>query len=345
MMKSILFSFDYELFLGSNSGSVNECLIHPTKRLLKILKDYKVKGIFFVDTIYLIRLKDLAAKNPVADKDFKSIITQLRELKQEGNYLFTHLHPHWVDAKYNEATNTWNLIDKSKYRFSSLSESDRHHYFKASQKLLTEILECGDSNQLDGYRAGGWSITPFSDFRDCFIENKIKYDFTVIPGKYLVSDAQCFDFRTAPEKIKYSFNYDICKEETGGPFVQFPVSVYTESKLISKLSGIYEKMKHAFFTRFITVKEKGKTVVTKVEISQDAVCEKGRKKLVAQFENLNFFNFFSLLIHFRNTKHLHTVSHPKMFKTWDFIYMRAFLFFASIGSQLFSDFHIFDEML
>jgi hypothetical protein len=344
-MKSILFSFDYELFLGSNSGSVNECLIQPTKKLLKILKAYNVSGIFFVDTIYLLRLKEQSAISPIAAKDFNNIVNQLRELKQAGGYLFTHLHPHWIDARYEEATNTWSLTDKSKYRFSVLNESDRQHYFGASIKLLAEILNTEDASMLNAYRAGGWSITPFSDFKECFLQNKIRYDFTVIPGKYLVSDAQRFDFRGAPEKIKYSFNDDICKEEPGGRFIQFPVSVYTESPLISKLSGIYEKIKHAVFSRISIEKEKGKTVVTKVEVSEDAFCQRGRKKLVAQFENLNLFNFISILIYFRKTKHLHTVSHPKMFKTWDFIYMRAFLFLTSIGGPLISDFHLLDEML
>ena len=47
--KNILLTFDYELFLGHISGSVNDCLILPTNKILSILSDQNIKhSMFFV---------------------------------------------------------------------------------------------------------------------------------------------------------------------------------------------------------------------------------------------------------------------------------------------------------
>ena len=36
----LVISVDYELFFSSNTGTVDQCLIHPVKELLKIVDKY-----------------------------------------------------------------------------------------------------------------------------------------------------------------------------------------------------------------------------------------------------------------------------------------------------------------
>ena len=52
MKKNILLTFDYELFLGSRSGTVDNCLIIPTSKILEVLKRHGAKAVFFIDTSY-----------------------------------------------------------------------------------------------------------------------------------------------------------------------------------------------------------------------------------------------------------------------------------------------------
>lgn len=49
--KQILFTFDYELFLGSKSGSVKNCMLEPTKNVVAILNKNNVKGIFLLTVL------------------------------------------------------------------------------------------------------------------------------------------------------------------------------------------------------------------------------------------------------------------------------------------------------
>jgi len=71
--KTLLFTFDYELFLGERSGDVIESVITPTQDVLNILDEYKIKAIFFVDTTWLIKLKELSTIYPACKKKLQHI--------------------------------------------------------------------------------------------------------------------------------------------------------------------------------------------------------------------------------------------------------------------------------
>lgn len=341
-MRSSIFSFDYELFLGSDSGQVDKCLIHPTQKILKILNRHAVRGVFFIDTIYLIRLQQLADKNERARADFEMIGSQLVEIRKHNHYLFIHLHPHWLDAVYNEDCNTWDLSDNHRYRLTALTHEEQRHYFNTSLLLLSSILSKNAEEIGNGYRAGGWSITPFTTFRPHFIEHGIKYDFTVIPGKILHSNVQHYDFTHAPNKRYYRFNDVIDQEDANGPFTEFPVSVYTMSRFFSVLSDYYEKLFHFLTTRFFKQKSKGKTASASNTIVSEFTSADGKPLFVSQFEDLNIFLFISMLLSFRKRNHLHSISHPKLFTFWDFIYLKLFL--LTFNHKVTTDFLMIEKM-
>tara|TARA_B110001450_G_C17195394_1_gene309090 strand:+ start:197 stop:397 length:201 start_codon:yes stop_codon:yes gene_type:complete len=66
--------------LGERSGTVNNCLIKPTKAIQELLNRHKCKGYFFVDLTYLVKLNDIKNKYNLAYVDFKNIKNQLQEL-------------------------------------------------------------------------------------------------------------------------------------------------------------------------------------------------------------------------------------------------------------------------
>ncbi len=80
--RRILLTFDYELFLGVNSGRINDCLIDPTQKVTAVMDRFGLKGIFFVDLLYLVRLKEELPKYPELQEDMDRVISQLRELAE-----------------------------------------------------------------------------------------------------------------------------------------------------------------------------------------------------------------------------------------------------------------------
>ena len=219
--KKILFTFDYELFLGENSGSVSECLLNPTTQIADLLGKYGYKAIFFVDTTYLLRLQEMAAEHPAAAADFALVQAQLRRLWAQNHAICPHIHPHWADATYHAHSNTWQLSELKKYRFHALTPHERAQVFERSIAILKQILP---QNQPNAYRAGGWCIQPFADFLPFFKAFGIKYEFSVLPQMRNLTNAQYYDFLEVPPKNSYNFEQDVCVEDPSGSFTQYAIS-------------------------------------------------------------------------------------------------------------------------
>ena len=312
-------TYDYELFLGSNSGSLREALIIPTERLLKIHERLQIKAIFFVDTCYLIRLKEQSNISERANEDFELISAQLKEIAKLHD-IYLHLHPHWLDAVYNSEIGTWDLSNHTRYTFEGFLDIEVFELFRKSLDLLREIL-CNPGYVSEGYRAGGWSIQPFSKFKESFLALGITNDYSVIPGKMYHSTAQKFDFLGAPlNKRRYTFSDCPSIEDESGKFIEVPISVYSISPLIFLIRKNYLRVKFRLLRHF--KKSKGSTVRAKMlhEKSLYSNCT-----FVAQIENLDFFLLLGIFKKLKEDSYIHFVSHPKLMTRFDFFALQMIL--------------------
>jgi len=244
--KKILLTFDYELFLGQRSGTVQKCLIKPTDHILQLLREFKLRhSIFFVDTIYLLLLKKYQNVFVQVNNDFIRISEQISKIVNEGHYVFPHLHPHWLDARYNSRLNQWDLNNVSRYRFHMLSRNQQQDVFKSSLQILSEIINPLQPNyKIDSFRAGGWSIQPFSDFIPFFMKYDIVNDFSVVPGKCSYTDAQYYDFRSVKQHQVYTFSDNVTESEEAGRFVEYPISIIRLPLHIDKMCHFYQLVNH-----------------------------------------------------------------------------------------------------
>jgi hypothetical protein len=315
--KLLLITFDYELFLGERSGNVQQCLIDPTDKLLASLGKYAFKALFFIDTVYILHLKEMAEKHRVARADLDAITRQLIQLVKNGHEIHPHIHPHWMDATYDPVINEWSLREKRYYTFASISNDMQKNLFEQSVNFIRSVLNLANSNQsVDSYRAGGWSIQPFENFRPFFIQYGIKHEWSVIPGKYQLSDAHGFDFREAPiiRRI-YRFDTDPCHSNINGPFTEWTISSITmnrfEKWIDFKVSGLLQRLgKRAAF--------KGRTVSSVISDQGDNRIRKNQKRIIASFEGLNPFTLKKYLSAIRKARYFQFISHPKLISPYEF---------------------------
>jgi hypothetical protein len=238
-LKNILFTFDYELFLGKKSGSVYKCVIEPTQKVINIFYDFNISSaLFFVDTLWLIRLKDIATENYQARKDYEMVVQQLQQIHRLGHYIFPHLHPHWIDATYLKEINQWQLINYTRYRVHNLDKNERDTCFGNSVSILMEIL--GTDYVPIAYRAGGWSIQPFEDFEPLFQKYGVKCDFSVLPGYKHISAGQHYDFSDIKINRPYTFSNDVTVQGKGD-YSEFPISVVNVSIFRTLLNRVFLK--------------------------------------------------------------------------------------------------------
>jgi hypothetical protein len=310
---TLLITFDYELFLGSRSGTVENCMIRPTNAILKILEKHNQKAIFFIDTTYLYRLSEIIGEYPEAKSDYLRVYQQLIAIAKKGHCLFHHLHPHWLDANYLPEINEWDLSDNKRFTFSSISEIEKEKIFNYSFNFLTQIYkEANINSHPNGFRAGGLFIEPFCEFIPYFKRFNIVYEFSVVPETFREDPPFAYDFRGLPKNRMYSFKNDLTREDKNGYFKEYPISLI-------QLRG-FSKITNSFYYRLNMKKPSykifgdGKSVSSQINkgYSKRKLSDFTKMTLPASIEFLNPGNISCYIRFIRENNYFHLLSHPKL---------------------------------
>lgn len=342
MKKNILITFDYELFLGARSGKPEECMIVPTNAILKSLEPFGVKAIFFVDTTYLITLEKLADQYPACKKDLETIGNQIQTLVQKGHYVFPHIHPHWLDAIYNAEEHEFNLTNVTRYRFHNLNNTDKKLVVNESMRILRSITSKVNKDYvIDGFRAGGWSIQPVSDFLPYLKEAGIKFDFSVLTKLYQFSNVQYFDFSDAPDKTVYRFGNDITKEDPEGEMTQISCSVIYVKPHIKMMDRILSKYLFQVAKDRSHGNGEGQQSIHILGVQPRS--KKGQNAAqkiyeAVSVENLSLVKLASYMKFIEENEYIHFVSHPKMLIRHNLRTLEKFLKLVSNKYEIETDF-------
>lgn len=231
---TLLLTYDYELFLG-RSGTVEKCLIEPTNELRKVMRAHNAHGTFFVDTIYLLRVRK------ESKSDYEKVERQLLDLVNDGHRVEVHLHPHWVDAKYESEKGQWFFDNFRYYRVGNCPGNLIDSLFEQSVELLRGICCQVESGYKPvAYRAGGWCIEPFRAFTRLFKKYGIVVDSSVLPLQFSNDKVQGFDYRSITINGAYRFTESPTKPDANGCFVEIPVTTFKST--LSSIIPLHLKM-------------------------------------------------------------------------------------------------------
>lgn len=242
-MKHIILSFDYELFFGDTSGTVEKTLIIPTNLLLDKMRENGQKANFFVDVLmlkYLMRNEDERSK-----EDFRLVKNQLLRIVREGHRIEMHIHPHWIDAKYN-GDGTWNFENFKHYSLNSFPASDVIELFKEGKNVLETIIREVDTNySVLAFRAGGWAVQPFNHIKEGFKQAGLLVDSSLSKGQKCRNLYSYYDFTNMPSKQIYRFEDDIGVEKVDGQFLEIPITSYRRTFVLK----IFDKLMWRFSSK------------------------------------------------------------------------------------------------
>jgi hypothetical protein len=306
--KQILLTFDYELFLGKYSGTVERCLLAPTYQLQRVLKHHQLEAVFFIDTTYIYRLKQLSKDNTIVANDLRNIISQLKLLAEDGHFLFHHFHPHWLDALYDETTNQWDCSNHTRFALSHLKIEEISDLIDFSTDFLKSLYPIDQVPAYFGFRAGGLYSQPFERLALLFKQKKIKYDFSVLKGAQSQQSTFSFDYTQALyiKENNYHFEFNNTVVDTMGYFVEFSMSNFSMSFFQRIMNSIYYRLnvRKLAWKRFGDGNSSGNTI------------QRGKNdfssKETFSIELLNkvkaFYYFFNLKRH----SSIHLISHPKL---------------------------------
>lgn len=221
----IFLTFDYELYFGKNTGTVDRCITGPTEMLTRVAEKHHIRLCHFVDIGFILKLEEESRKHPALKGDIELIHRQLEQLAKNGHDLQLHIHPHWEDSYYENGR--WECVTR-RYRL---------HDFSAEEisDIVTKYknrLECFTGpGKVFAYRAGGWCVQPFDTIGPALYENGITLDSSVFPGGRYRSELYDYDFRNAPAQSLWKFSNDPLHPDPRGSFTELPIASIRNSPL------------------------------------------------------------------------------------------------------------------
>ena len=251
-MKKIILTIDYELFFGERTGSVKDCMIEPTDKLLKILKDSDCKMTIFWDILHFHKLIELEENYPELKVDRISIEKQIISMVKIGFDVQLHLHPHWLDAKYEN--NKWNF-KYDRFKLQNLSDENNPEDINTilgcisiSKKLIEDTIKKEiPEYKVTTFRAGGYLVEPFHKIKGALLYNEIKIESSVTPGEYYKNGNRSYDFRNYPNDFKYNFSSTPKFVVDGGDFIEVPITSIKIPIFMNLYFKLLKKMKYASF--------------------------------------------------------------------------------------------------
>jgi len=299
MKRKICITLDYELYLGVETGSVQNTIIKPMDKLSDIFDKYNVVATLFVDASYLLALRKNMDTYEALAEDYKMIVSQLKKLQAKKYSIQLHIHPQWIYSTFDGKR--WNM-DFEHYKLSDLENHIAWEHFSEAKELLESIMD----KKIIAFRAGGFSLQSFEGYSDLLVKNNIKIDSSVAPGKVSKSKYQWYDYKNIPLH-KYKFSEDIKQISDEGEITEIPISVVK-----------YNPFHYAFLRKKIELKN------SFILFSEGQVINAIEPRCV-RYKNLLKQFFFPKIVSASIDEYLSALlpeifsKYKKMNKKWDFI--------------------------
>ena len=199
----ILYSADYELYLGDNFLPETEILINPTYQLLEACTKSGIKVTLFSDIFCLMRYRQLGIN------EFPSLAEkQMRYAVSSGHDAQAHIHPHWTCTDVNKRPYQF---DPRKYLLGTFFENAVecedfiHHSIRAARDYLQDLLEPEDpSYRCIAFRAGGFGLQPNEKIiLSALEESGFMIDSSIVPDLFSKNSINSIDFTRVPIRGNY----------------------------------------------------------------------------------------------------------------------------------------------
>lgn len=275
----LILTLDYELY-GDGSGDVFETMIDPTNNFLALCKRHGIKSTIFFEIMEYLKIKEewnKGNKMNYTANPAEAISDQIIEAYKAGHDIQLHIHPHWINAKYED--NRW-LPDSRYWKLTNVPLTGDENFplgleelLKLGKESIEAILKPIDPDyKCNIFRAGGYCMTPSDKVVASLINLGFIADSSVIPGAYLNNEFYFYDFQHISSEMPFWWINES---------VDLPVKTRTDFVEIPVFAKKMRRYKKYDLQRIkIALKNKGSNL-TKIK---DKV--EDRKSLAAKF---NFF--------------------------------------------------------
>jgi hypothetical protein len=205
----ILYSADYELFLGGNYCDEIEVLIEPTNDILNLFDRLNIPITLFADVFSFLRYREHNMYTFPENAE-----NQLKDAIRRGHDVQSHVHPHWnytrIDGRKYTVSGDYFLLGKLDDDPSKLYAKIRN-LLLTSRNYLEDLLGQVDTDYTCiAFRAGGYGLQPNPvTVIKALHDSGFIIDSSVVPGFVLRNKVNDVDFTHTPKMANYYLETDL----------------------------------------------------------------------------------------------------------------------------------------
>jgi hypothetical protein len=171
-MIECVFTLDYEIY-GNGKGSLQDLVLDPTRRLTELFREFGVPFVVFAEAVEFARMEETQS-----DPDTAKVRAQLRELRAAGHEIALHLHPWWVNARYENGH--W-CLDWSERNICTLEPDRVEAIVSRAICYLRDGLDDARFTPLS-FRSGLWVMQPTPVIANVLARHGVRVDSSVFKG-------------------------------------------------------------------------------------------------------------------------------------------------------------------
>ena len=267
-MKHLILTLDYELF-GDGSGDVFKHIVEPTNAILEVAEGYGAKITTFFEVVEYWRLKqEWESGNSMGyDRNpAEAMEQQVLDMMSRGHDVQLHIHPQWVDAKWEDGR--W-IVDFDNWRLSD---------FKTPTMTLNQLISKGKETleaiikphfpdyECYAIRAGGYNAQPSIEIVSAMRGLGFRVDSSIVPGAREQGMLSVYDYSPVPldcgvwnvrEELDKQYSQSTGIIEL--PIVAFPVLRLLKFMSLTRIKSILQNRKSAKASFSAKTSEGGKS--------------------------------------------------------------------------------------
>jgi hypothetical protein len=254
-MKSFVLTIEYELFFGSDSGTVENSMVRPMRKLLNILSRHGMKCTVFWDVMHYVKLCQLSKEAPALSIDRDLIEKQIHYILALGHDVQMHLHPHWLDTTWDGSHWSFNYQRYTIQKLSTQPNVNDPNTLMGCITLCRQTLEqvcrkVDPSYRVKAFRAGSNSVVPFSALAEALEKNGIYIDSSAAYGMVRQKSFAPYDFSKMSQQLFYRFNESPLDNDHEGKFYEFPVETIKMPFIIRYYLDQVKRIKYIYPGRY-----------------------------------------------------------------------------------------------
>jgi hypothetical protein len=246
----VLYSGDYEVFMGGNYVPETDLLLRPTDLAMDAFDSIEAPVTLFADLLCLWRYRELGY-NTFPDQ----VDEHLRQVVQRGHDVQMHIHPHWpktqIECRPDGSTHydfdtIWTHPGP---HFPNLYEFMAEHLRSGKEYLNNLLGQMASDYRCVAYRAGGYGFNyKTEDILAALEDTGYLIDSSVVPGYPGIDvPVRQVDMHNVPKQGNYrlSRKWGLSQPSDEGIF-EIPVAAGTIDGIVpllrSKISAIRRRL-------------------------------------------------------------------------------------------------------